>query len=458
MSVLNPQKLITPGVISCQGTATVTLGFDSAAQLNADPADVVIIMDRSYSMDLQKIFSARQAATRLIRTITDATAPAGGMTIEGGTRIGMVSFSSTATQDVQLTVNLAPLRTAISSLTRGGDTNHKAAFEAAEAILGPKGTNRQVAVMFTDGLTTVGGDARPVTDRMKAAGVEIYCIGLLDDPLPLEAWASQPFSTHVSFTNDRTQLEALFQAVAARISIPGAENVQITETLSPDFKIVSLGTVPQETAVITGPQTLTWNLPFAGLTLDPETVSMTFEIMHIGQDGGIKEFNQAVTYEDAAGNTLTFPSPTVEVNCQIPPIYPEPCPTPTAFTIPGCQDALRTALDPAQLLSLGRIVQVDVTVKAVCPDRKLAVSIILSEIGADGVSHPRGAKHILIPAQIGTACQDLVLKCIPFSVPEALNPDGTPGSICADRNFQAQVIANYLDTDFACCDTETAIV
>ena len=100
----------------------------------------------------------------------------------------------------------------------------------------------------------------------------------------------------------------------------------------------------------------------------------------------------------------------------------------------------------------------DVTLKSVCPGKKVAVSIILSEIGSDGVTYPRGVKHILVPPQEGQNCQDISLRCIQFSVPEALNPDGTPGSICADRNFEAQVIANYVDTDFTCCEAETLIV
>ena len=132
-------------------------------------------------------------------------------------------------------------------------------------------------------------------------------------------------------------------------------------------------------------------------------------------------------------------------------LYPEPCPEPTVFTVPGCQDAARVALDAVALQGLGRIVQLDATLKAVCPGKQVAVSVLLAETSADGTALPRGVKHILVPPQEGTGCQDITLKCIQFSLPEALDADGSAGSICNERSFSARVIANYVDTDFACC-------
>lgn len=140
-----------------------------------------------------------------------------------------------------------------------------------------------------------------------------------------------------------------------------------------------------------------------------------------------------------------------------PVILPEPCPTATAFSVDGCQDAAQVTLPETELLSLGRIVQVDVVLKAICPGKRVAASIILMEQKEDGTKVPRGAKHILVPAQEGTACQDITLKCIPFSLPEALDP-ANPDSICNARNFSAQVIANYTDTDFTCCEADAVIV
>lgn len=454
MSVSNPRKTAAPAAIDCTGSATVTLGFDAAADLAANPADIVLIMDRSYSMNSSRMFYARQAARELIRTIADASAPMGSDTIGGGSRMAIVSFASEAAQDVPLTDDLVPLNNAITALSGSGNTNHRAAFEAAEVLLGAKGANRQIAVMFTDGLTTTGGDATPVTNRMKAAGVEIYSIGLLDDPAPLELWASLPLDAHVSYTSDQKALTELFQRVAAEIVIPGARDVVIREQVSPDFRITSVQPADVGAARITSPRELVWTVPSAGLTLEPQPLTLTFDITHVGETGGVKEFNESITYEDRAGSTLIFPSPSLNVSCGSGPV--PPCPAPGIFTIPGCQDALRIRLDDEELEALGRILQLDVTVKAVCPGKRLAVSVLLYEIDSSCAAHPRGVRHLLVPAQTGEGCRDVTLRCISFSVPEALDPSGNTGNLCNAREFRVQVISNYVDTDFLPCEEEDA--
>ena len=62
---------------------------------------------------------------------------------------------------------------------------------------------------------------------------------------------------------------------------------------------------------------------------------------------------------------------------------------------------------------------------------------------------------MLIPPQEGEGCRDVVLKCIHFVVPEALDASGASGSICNARRFTARVLANYVDTNYvACCDPQ----
>lgn len=459
MSVSNPQKKISPETIGCQGTATVTMSFDATAMLSKDPADIVLIMDRSYSMNNERMFYAKQGAKDLINIVSGATAEQGSDTIGSGSRMGIVSFSSTATQDVQLTTNVNSLKNAITSLSKTSETNHVVAFEAAETMLGAKGDNRQVVIMFTDGLTTQGGSAKPVTDRMKANGVEIYCIGLLETPETLNEWASEPVSTHVAYTAEPTKVGEVFRDIAAETVKAGAQDIMITEEVQPDFKILSAEAPEYGTAMITGQNTLTWNLKSAGLTLNPTTIELSFAVMHIGTTGGTKQFNKLVTYEDRDGNKLDFGNPTVNVDCSVNPvIYPEPCPEPTTFEVTGCEDAAKVVMNSVELTSLGRIVQVDMTLKSICPGKRLAVSVLLSETGQDGIKQTRGLKHFLVPAQEGEECTDITLKCIQFSVPEELDTDQTANGICNSRTFEVMAIANYVDSDFACCDTKSVTI
>ena len=334
MSVSNPQ--MTPALCrrGCCGTP------------DRRPADIVLVMDRSCSMDQRRMPFAKNAARSLIQLLTDA----GGQILGCGNRMGLVSFADEASRDVALTDDPVALRRAISALCGTGCTNHRAALEMAQATLGPGGAGRQIVILFTDGVTTLGGDATPVADRMKAAGVEIYCIGLLEDPLLLGRWASAPFETHVAITENPWELDALFRRTAERLN---------------------------------------------GCPADPE-------------------------------------------------------PDPSVFSLTGCQDALQVRLCNTHLTELGRIVQLDLTLKSVCPGKRVAVSILLWELDPCGGEYSRGARHLVIPAQPGDRCRDVELRCIPFSLPESLNAGGQ--GLCCPRRFQVQVIANYVDTDFVPCE------
>lgn len=85
--------------------------------------------------------------------------------------------------------------------------------------------------MFTDGKTTAGIPPTPVAEAAKAAGIVIYCIGLVGadgiDVQTLNDWASEPDASHVAITPDDAELEQLFADLAANISKPGATNIMV---------------------------------------------------------------------------------------------------------------------------------------------------------------------------------------------------------------------------------------
>ena len=450
MPVANPRKTVDASSIPCGGTATVTLGFESAAGLALKPADIVLIMDRSSSMTRDRMTSAKAAAKQLIDMVDGAR--------DGATRMGIVSFGTDATEDVALTDNFTPLKPAIDALVQGGYTDHKAAFEAAGNLLSVPSAVRQVVIMFTDGKTAASPDPAPAVRALKDKGIEIFCIGLATDPAPLNLWASDPDSTHVAYTDDPAQLDRVFRQIGAEVILAGALDVVIREQLTPDFKIRKIHTPDVGTATMTGPQTLTWSMDATGLREQPDFTNLSFDVMHIGNTGGVLPVNQSVLYTDREGNTLEFPSPTVEVDCSQADLYPEPCPEPTEFAVEGCQDAVHVGLGNVALQGLGRIVQMDVTLKAICPGKRVAASMILMEVAPDGTELPRGVKHILVPAQAGDGCKDITLKCVQFSLPEGLDAAGGAGSICEPRQFAARVIVNYVDTDFTCCEARSQMI
>ena len=103
--------------------------------------------------------------------------------------------------------------------------------------------------------------------------------------------------------------------------------------------------------------------------------------------------------------------------------------------------------------SLGCIVQLDVTLRSVCPDKRVALAVMLSELDTE---HKRGMKTLTIPAHTGNGCRDVTVRCIKFVLPEDLDVSGSDGSLCNERRFRARLIANYVDYDFeCCCDSNT---
>ena len=108
--------------------------------------------------------------------------------------------------------------------------------------------------------------------------------------------------------------------------------------------------------------------------------------------------------------------------------------------------------------SLGRILQIDVTVKNVCPYKRVALAVLLSELAPNGAEYSRGMKTITIPAHNYPSCRDVSVKCIKFVLPEDLDVSGgTPNAMCNARNFKVRFIANFIDTDFQCCPSTVTI-
>ena len=98
------------------------------------------------------------------------------------------------------------------------------------------------------------------------------------------------------------------------------------------------------------------------------------------------------------------------------------------------------------------------TLKNICPGKRVAMAVILSEMDEKGAEYPRGMKTITIPAHTSATCQDVLVKCMKFVLPEDLDVSGgIDSAICNPRYFRARVFANYIDTDFQCCDVIVTI-
>ena len=461
MGITNSNKQINVSRIDCQGMLKVTLALSAAPDISSNPTDIALVLDRSGSMAGSPLANMKTGAKTFIDIIDEATDSAHDGQIGSGSRIGIVSFANTATADTQLITSVADLKTAVDNLSAGGSTNHADAFEKAIQLFDPASTNAKVIVMFTDGKTTAGPPPSPVAAAARAAGIIIYCIGLVGadgiDVDTLNDWATDPDASHVAVTPNDADLEDLFKDLAANISKPGATDIVIDEIVNSDFMITSVIPPTKGSAMMVNATTLRWEIPELGVSAN-EGASLEFFVRHIGQDSGTKPINASITYTDNEGNSVTFPDPSVLVDCGIV-VDPEPCPVPIDLKVEGCEDSVEVDLGDTYLESLGRIVQLDVTVKNVCPGKRVALGVILTEVDANGDEYQRGMKAITIPAHTSPSCRDILVKCIKFVLPEDLDVSAgsVPNSMCNTRNLKFRLIAHNIDTDFRCCESTVTV-
>ena len=450
MGIISSNKSIG-GVetIGCQGTLNVVLGITAAPDIVSNPTDIVLILDRSGSMTGQPLADLKTGVNTFIDIIANAT---GGdpSQIGSGSHIGIVSFSDNV-QSTALLTSVADLKATTAALTAGGSTNHSIAFTQATSLLSTS-VNNKVMVMFTDGETTAGPNPSPFAAVARAQGITIYCIGLVGrggiDINALNDWATDPNVTHVAIAPDSSELDQLFADLAANISVPGAMNIVINEFLNPEFiitgpPVVSTGTISQLTET-----SFRWSIDKLGVT-DTESATAVFPIQYASSSTGIKHINQSVSYTDSEGNIVIFPDPTVYVDC-LPTIPIDVGPFPINIPIAGCEDFVEFNAGDLALEDSGKILELNVNLLNVCPGKRVALAVVLTEVGEGGAILSLGMKTLTIPAHDFPICSDVLVTCIRFILPD----NGT--SPCEERVVRAQLFAHYIDNNFVTCSISNA--
>ena len=172
---------------------------------------------------------------------------------------------------------------------------------------------------------------------------------------------------------------------------------------------------------------------------------------HVGTCTGTIEVNESIDYEDAEGSLVLFENPTIEIECDES-ICLEECPNPIDITISGCNDTVEYDAGNIYLDSLGRILELNGKIKNVCPNRRVALAVVLTEVDSNNIEHKRGMKTMVIPAHSHLTCRDIKINCIRFVLPEELDVSECESSICNNRKFKARFIAHYIDNDLNSCN------
>lgn len=453
MGIISSNKQVNTSNITCNESFNVVLSLAAEPEITNNPTDIVMMLDRSGSMAGSALANLKNGAKKFIDIIDESTDGSQDGQIGGGSRMGIVSFATGATQDTQLVTSVNNLKAAVDNLTASGNTNHGEAFTKGLQLFDPASTNAKVMIMFTDGFTTVGGNPTVVADLAKSQGVTIYCIGLSGqsgiDENALNDWASSPPSAYVVITPDDEELENIFEDLAKNISKPGATNIVITDVVKDCFQITGNNTPTKGTATILDNKTIKWEIDELGVTTS-EGAELVFTVKHIGPCTGDVEVNESNSYDDTEENVVTFPNPVVTITCDDI-IITEPRMENYEVEINGCVDTIEFNESEVLLSNLGRIMQVTTRIRNVCPNKRVALAIFLDELDEFDNTYKRGMKTMTIPAHTQSTCRDVIIRCVKFVLPEDISI--TPiNSMCNQRRFKVGFIAHYIDYDYNCCN------
>lgn len=174
-----------------------------------DIIDIALVLDRSASMDGQKLLDAKDAANSFIDLLNPAAH-----------RTGMISFSNYATIEADLTTNYASVKSAVDSLNAFGNTYIDEAIDTANNYLSWRGSESdKYIILMSDGLPSgnTEGLVRQAADNAKAAGIRFFTVGLgiEVDGILMSEIASAPSMYYHPLNSE--SLRAVYQHIAANL-------------------------------------------------------------------------------------------------------------------------------------------------------------------------------------------------------------------------------------------------
>lgn len=482
MGINLAKKEISRSSMKCYESASVLLTLAASSNITANPVDIMLVLDRSRSMDGKPFTDLKAAANEFVNVIANATnnivPPPDADTIAGGSHIGVVSFGTTATLDLALSTDVPTIQNTIDGLVVDDSTNHRDAFEkATQALQGS--TNDKFIILITDGNSTARAHsslnnvqaATAAAAAARADGITIFCIGLGNgiSTQNLVTWADSSARVLISPTSD--ELDEAFEALAANIINPAPENIVVVDTLNDEFEIEGpiIPNNPSDTVagftIGADKKSITWTLDKLGAS-GAQTATLLFNIKYVGTQDGTFTVNKNITYTD---NVITTPgavkfmttNPSIKMDCDklVQPACNLPC---YKSTIPCCGGLVDVTLpsdtDSYTVKCAGTFLNLYIRFKNICPNRQLAIGVIVCE-EVNGIKQPVAYRitSVISPSyepDPKSLTPPPACGCQEFTVPlQVVLPDRVlpTGSTCTDREVNIQVISHYMSTNTALC-------
>lgn len=335
------------------GCRTFEVSLDITGTPQKAPVDVVLVIDRSGSMNqraggtnwnpLSRLYYAKQAAVNFAgRVLGPNGIP--------GSRVSIVSFSgptttsgdgnqNQASTDLNLSNNLTTVTNTINGITAVGGTNTQAGFIQGQSVIQGQTSNQnpnsnKVVIMFTDGLPTASnGNRYADTTNINhvhiqsaiAAGKNIYqnniadvfTIGLTTGMNATEKALADNILTQAQNKGyfpapDSTDLDDIFDTISQSLGY-SATNAKVIDKIGDKFDLVE-SSLPAGATYNTATREITWN---------PGTIVDSSQIKYVVRaksdfPGGWANTNEnaTLTYKDifgTDGKTKDFPIPNVNV-------------------------------------------------------------------------------------------------------------------------------------------------
>ncbi len=255
-STLTRDKLVTVSTEVVQdkvlkggdGRVVVSLNLNAARlpAADSDPlqaADLVIVLDRSGSMEGQKLSDARQAVIGLL----DQLGP--------DDRLALVTYSNgVQTQSALVPMNAVNRRRLTSALERvhaGGGTNLGGGLKRGMDVLmhTPGDLRQRKVVLISDGLANQGVTDADALARMASAAVEnrfsisTVGVGLEFNEMLMTAIADQG-AGHYTFLEDPRVFAQVFESEFQATRHVAAADLNIRIPLEPGVRLVAAGGYP----------------------------------------------------------------------------------------------------------------------------------------------------------------------------------------------------------------------